>query len=122
MEEVSIWHVTEETGHVDPEVLDGWSARPPHSLTGEQEIGLYQPPENWQGAAHPTKTLSAAGFYAVEFVIGRESAQHQDILVKYRGIGYFKAADIERLSPGQWWVDGKVMNRTQFREHTADVC
>ncbi|WP_415940311.1 hypothetical protein [Streptomyces sp. 039-1] len=122
MEEVSIWHVTEETGHVDPEVLDGWSARPPQSLTGEQEIGLYQPPENWQGASHPAKTLSAAGFYAVTFVIGRESAQHRDILVKYRGVGYFKAADIERLSPGQWWVDGKVMNRTQFREHTADVC
>jgi hypothetical protein len=122
IEEASIQHVADETGDVGPEVLVGWSARPPKSVTGEQEIGLYQPPKSWQGKAHPATTLSTAGFYAVEFVVGRKSVQHGDIVVKYRGIGYRKAADTERLASGQWWADGKVMNRAQFREHADNAC
>lgn len=58
----------------------------------------------------------------MDFVIGRERAQRGDIWVKYRGVGYFKAANVERLAPGQWWVDDKVMNRAQFREHADDAC
>lgn len=122
MEEVSVQHVAEETDPADPEFLDGWSARPPRSVTGEQEISLYQPPENWRGTAHPASELSEAGFYAVEFVIGRESTQDRSIVVEYRGIGSFEAADIARLAPGQWWADGKAMSRAQFREHAGDAC
>ncbi|WP_420037668.1 hypothetical protein ACN2WE_40330 [Streptomyces sp. cg28] len=122
MAEVSIWHVAEESGRSDPGVLKGWSVRPPDSVTGEQEIGVYQPPRNWRGAARPATTLSTDGFYAVEFVVGRESPEHGDIVVKYRGVARFEAAEVERLAPGQWWVDGKVMNRAQFREHADDAC
>lgn len=122
MEEVSIQHIADETDGADPEVLDGWSARPPRSVTGELEISLYAPPQNWHGAAQPARKLSAAGFYSVDFVIGRQETQPRSIVVKYRGIGRFEAADVEGLAPGQWWADGKVMSRTQFREHTDDVC
>ncbi|MFJ8896912.1 hypothetical protein ACIRCZ_20180 [Leifsonia sp. NPDC102414] len=122
MEEVSIWHVANKSGRVDPGVLDGWSARPPQSVTGEQEISLYRPPRDWHGKARSAKVLSPVGFYAVEFVIGKRSVSDGDVLVKYSGINYFKVADIGRLAPGQWWVDGKVMNRTQFRDHADDAC
>ncbi|MFI6875583.1 hypothetical protein ACIBL6_19285 [Streptomyces sp. NPDC050400] len=120
MEEVSIQHVAEEADGADPEALDGWSARPPQSVTGEQQISLYQPPKNWHGAAQPASKLSSAGFYSVDFIIGRKDAQ--SIIVKYRGIGTFKAVDVDGLAPGQWWADGKVMSRAQFREHADDVC
>ncbi|WP_372348456.1 hypothetical protein [Streptomyces sp. KL116D] len=120
MEEVSILHVADETDRGDPEVLGDWSARPPRSVTGEQEISLYQPPKNWHGVEQKPRKLSAAGFYSVEFVIGRKDKQ--SIVVKYQGIGRFEAADVEGLAPGQWGADGKVMSRAQFREHADDVC
>ncbi|MEV5607300.1 hypothetical protein [Streptomyces sp. NPDC052225] len=120
MEEVSIQHVADETVGAEPEALDHWSATPPQSITGEQQISLYEPPKNWHGPAQPARKLSSAGFYSVDFIVGRKDTQ--SIIVKYRGIGTFKAADIDGLAPGQWWADGKVMSRSQFREHADDIC
>ncbi|WP_328631338.1 hypothetical protein [Streptomyces sp. NBC_00356] len=122
MEEVSIRHIDDDADRVDAEVLDGWSARPPRAVAGEQEISVYHPPEDWHGKVRPARTLSANGFYAVEFVIGRWSQEERVTLVKYRGVNRFEAEDIEGLDPGEWWADDEAMNRAEFQKHADDAC
>ncbi|MHC5264321.1 hypothetical protein ACYSUO_41165 [Streptomyces sp. UC4497] len=122
MEEVSVRHIDDDTDRVDAEVLDGWSARPPRAVTGEQEINVYHPPEGWHGKVRPARKLSANGFYAVEFVVGRWSPKERATLVEYRGVNRFAAADIEGLGPGQWWADDKAMSRAEVQKHVDDAC
>ncbi|MGW2341283.1 hypothetical protein [Streptomyces sp. NPDC001661] len=125
MEEVSVLHVDGDTDRADADadVLDAWTARPPRSVTGEQEISVYHPPKDWPGRMRPSaKKLSADGFYAVEFVIGRWLPKEHATVVKYRGVNRFEAADIDGLAPGQWWADDEVMSRAQFQKHAGDAC
>ncbi|WP_338692732.1 hypothetical protein V2W30_00775 [Streptomyces sp. Q6] len=122
MEEISIRHVDGDTDRVDAEALDDWSARPPQSVTGEQEISVYHPPKSWHVKVRPARKLSADGFYAVEFVVGRWSPEERATVVKYRGVNRFEATDIDTLEPGQWWADDRTMSRAQFDKHANDAC
>lgn len=128
MEEVRVSHVNDGAHRADSEFLDGWTARPPQSVIGEQEISVYRPPKAWHGEVRTAskvgtaKKLSSKGRYAVEFLIGRWSSQDRVTTVKYSGVNYFEAADIEGLAPGQWWADDQAMSRAEFQGQADDAC
>ncbi|MCX4641494.1 hypothetical protein [Streptomyces sp. NBC_01446] len=42
-------------------------------------------------------------------------------IVRYKGVTWFTRADVEGLSPGQWWADGKATSRAEFRAQADDA-
>ncbi|MGC5566944.1 hypothetical protein ACPYPG_29340 [Streptomyces sp. FR-108] len=114
--EVVLLRTDEKGGKVDPAALDHWSARPPRSVTGEQELSLFGPPESWQSKAVSATKLASHGDYSVSFVVG------PDDIVRYKGRTSFTRADVAGLAPGQWWADGRAMSRAKFREQADDAC
>ncbi|MFZ3566575.1 hypothetical protein ACOKM5_06335 [Streptomyces sp. BH097] len=100
----------------DTAVLDGWGTRPSASITGEQEISLFRPPRSWIDTPGSATQLAPGVDYFVHFFVG-----HGDT-VRYSGFTAFERADLKRLSPGQWLVDGKTMTRAEFETHVDDVC
>ncbi|MFD0035908.1 hypothetical protein ACWGDS_44225 [Streptomyces sp. NPDC055059] len=106
----------EKGDKVDPEALDDWSAQPPGSATGEQEFSLFSLPEGWQGKVGFATKLEPGWDYSVSFFVGPND------IVRYKGVTWFTRADVEGLSPGQWWADGKAMSRAEFRAQADDAC
>ncbi|RFC70912.1 hypothetical protein [Streptomyces sp. AcE210] len=114
--EVVFLRSDERGDRADRAALDGWSAQPPGSVTGEQEFSLFSPPKGWLGKAGSVTKLASGGDYSVGFVVG------PDEIVRYKGLTRFTGADIEGLAPGQWWADGKAMSRAEFRAQADDAC
>ncbi|WP_307132419.1 hypothetical protein [Streptomyces aurantiacus] len=101
---------------VDRPARDGWSDRPPGSVTGEQEFSLFDLPKGWQGKAGSVTKLASDGDYSVSFVVGPNDT------VRYKGLARFTRADVVGLASGQWWADGKAMSRAEFRAQADDAC
>jgi len=115
--EVVFLRSDEKGDGADRAALDGWSTRPPGSVTGEQEFSLFGPPKAWRGStAGPVTRLASDGDYSVRFTVGADET------VRYKALTHFTRADVESLAPGQWWADGKAMSRAEFREQADDAC
>ncbi|WP_330279227.1 hypothetical protein OHO83_09775 [Streptomyces sp. NBC_00569] len=116
IQEVGLVKNDKKGDKVDPAALDYWSAQPPAAATGEQEFSLFGLPKGWQGKAVSATKLAPDRDYSVWFVVGPNDT------VRYKGVAWFTRADVEGLSPGQWWADGKAMSRSEFRAQADDAC
>ncbi|MYW66343.1 hypothetical protein GTY65_20120 [Streptomyces sp. SID8379] len=116
LREVVLLRIDEKGDEADPAALDHWSARPPGTATGEQELSLFRLPKGWHGKAGSATKLAPGRDYSMWFVVG------PDDTVRYKGTVDFTRADVEGLAPGRWWADGKAMSRTEFRARADDAC
>lgn len=116
IQQVEILRIDEKGDAADPAALGDWSARPSETATGEQKISLLSLPENWHGPSGSATKLAPGRTYSLWFVVGPNRT------VRYKGIIHFTRADVESLSPGQWWADGKAMSTAAFRAQADDAC
>lgn len=114
--EVLLLRSDEKGDGADPATLDDWSAQLPGTATGEQEFSLFSLPDGWQGEAGSATELAPDRDYSVRFVVG------PDDTVRYKGLTRFTRADVESLSPGQWWAGGKAVSRAEFRARADESC
>ncbi|MEV5605802.1 hypothetical protein AB0L33_30645 [Streptomyces sp. NPDC052299] len=115
--EVSLLRDEDKGGRATSTDLGAWTARPPGSVTGEQEFSLFRPPPDWAGKARPATGLASGPHYYLSFDVEKSNGA-----VQYEAITSFTSATLAKLKPGQWWVAGEAMSRAEFRKQADDAC
>ncbi|MFC3575392.1 hypothetical protein ACFOZ0_19375 [Streptomyces yaanensis] len=92
----------------------GWKA-PGKRRGSDADFPLFSPPETWQARTAGKQRLVSA--YTYELAFGKGEFNYE-----YTGIVTFRAADLDRLGPGQVWADDRAMSRGEFEKLAADSC